>query len=141
MNFSDASFPKAVKSIEENIEKNHKIHRQQWPSHWNFEIQLWIITMTHTTMTSSSYHHRQWKKPHNPKHLAQKKNQKLYLLIYKSFWLNSVSEKIVMVLRIICYVTWQFLEKFSHFWQISRSKFHSWMTEYIFRLFIGSKIA
>jgi dual specificity tyrosine-phosphorylation-regulated kinase 1 len=26
-------FPKAVKSIEENIEKNHKIHRQQWPSH------------------------------------------------------------------------------------------------------------
>ena len=31
--FRDASFPKAVKSIEENIEKNHKIHRQQWPSH------------------------------------------------------------------------------------------------------------
>ena len=31
--FRDAPFPKAVKSIEENIEKNHKIHRQQWPSH------------------------------------------------------------------------------------------------------------
>ena len=90
--FRDASFPKAVKSIEENIEKNHKIHRQQWPSHWS---ELWIIFMTHATVTSS-YHHRQWKKPHNPKHLAQKKNQKLYLLIYKSFWLNSVSEKIVI---------------------------------------------